>query len=980
MADIIGTSGNDLLSGTEDSDVVSGLGGDDRLDGLGGDDWLDGGDGQDTLVGGKGNDTLVGGPGADVVDGGFGIDWLVFGAELQAVRVDLGNNLVIADGAVDAVSSIEVVVGSGFDDVLTGGAAGDTLMGEAGHDQIDGGVGADVLAGGKGNDLLAGGAGGDRLQPDTGFDTVVGGADTDTLVLGGRRADFGVGEVEPGTQQLLHMVSAEMVIVSEVELVQFDDGLFTMNELLGLPGEGQFITGDDGANVLVGADGNDTIVGLGGDDLLDGAAGQDSLSGGKGNDTLIGGAGSDFIDGGFGVDLVDFGSSADSVQVDLVIGVAFAGFDVDTLAGIDGAVGSQGPDLLTGHAGDNLLSGGAGNDQIDGGAGNDILLGGKGDDILFGGAGADLLWSDGGTDVVFGGQDIDTLVLTGVRSQYTVRTVVPGLQHQITDLSGATVADVLEVEFVQFADGVFPIEEPTGGGTEGDDRLTGDDNDNLIDGLGGNDTITGLGGNDDLRGGLGDDLLDGGQGADLLSGDFGSDTYVLDAPEDQVLEFGGVDGEVDVVQLDFSAAGVYIVPQGIERVEVTALGALAIDVVGGFSSLTLIGGAGPNALTGGKGSDVLDGGLGDDVLVGGQGFDTADYGAAPGGVSVNLATSTAGGAYGADRLVGIEAMQGSGFNDTLVGDGLYNIVYGGAGADLIDVGAGGSWIDPGPGNDTVRGGTDEDWLSYAALPSGVVVDLKKGTVTGAEGTDQVSGIDNVIATAFSDRLTGDRADNFFAPNGGDDVIDGGAGLDTVWVYPDAAKVIDLERGLIFGGGSTVAVQNVEIIHATGFDDTMLGGRSADALHGGEGQDELRGARGNDSLFGEGGNDRLWGDDGDDLLAGGQGDDLLTGGAGRDRFEVADVDWGFISDTVADFQPGTDTIVLSAQVLTALAGVAGTRVDPDTNLFLDYDKATGVLSYDADGPAGQFGALTIVMLGTTNHPAELGLDILVQSLG
>jgi Ca2+-binding RTX toxin-like protein len=155
---------------------------------------------------------------------------------------------------------------------------------------------------------------------------------------------------------------------------------------------------------------------------------------------------------------------------------------------------------------------------------------------------------------------------------------------------------------------------------------------------------------------------------------------------------------------------------------------------------------------------------------------------------------------------------------------------------------------------------------------------------------------------------------------------------------------------------------------------ITGTNSADSLVAGAGEDSLSGGAGNDTRSGGAGND---------TLSGGAGDDTLIGGLGKDlfRFDTALATGGV--DTLADFVTGTDKIVLSAAVFKQFAAgaaltsanlvvITGATAKPkqSTN-YLSYDKATGALSYDADGSgavaaAVQFAKITLV--GTTSTPA------------
>lgn len=170
--DVVGTSGNDVLTGTAGPDIICGLGGNDRLDGLGGNDLLIGGAGADLLQGGAGADVLRGGGGPDVLKGGIGNDRLYGEARTDRLYGGPGNDRLLGGGGRD------LLVGGGGRDRLVGGAGNDRLLGSAGRDRLFGGLGRDRLFGGPGNDYLDGGAG---------FDLGVGGLGRDTFIRIERR-------------------------------------------------------------------------------------------------------------------------------------------------------------------------------------------------------------------------------------------------------------------------------------------------------------------------------------------------------------------------------------------------------------------------------------------------------------------------------------------------------------------------------------------------------------------------------------------------------------------------------------------------------------------------------------------------------------------------------------------------------------------------------------------------------------------------
>ncbi|MBK5910546.1 hypothetical protein CCR85_03450, partial [Rhodothalassium salexigens] len=294
-----------------------------------------------------------------------------------------------------------------------------------------------------------------------------------------------------------------------------------------------------------------------------------------------------------------------------------------------------------------------------------------------------------------------------------------------------------------------------------------------------------------------------------------------------------------------------VIGSGFDDVLVGASGfGIADNQLEGQDGDDLLRGAGGNdRLLGGNGDDTLDGGADADALFGGDGTDTADYRTASGPVTVRLWRGTGQGndAEG-DKLVGIENVIGSGFDDVLVGASGFGIadnqLEGQDGDDLLRGAGGNDRLLGGNGDDTLDGGADADALfggdgndtaDYRAASGPVTVRLWRGTGQGndAEG-DNLVGIENVIGSGF------------------DDVLVGASGF--------------------------------------GIADNQLEGRAGD--------DILRGA---------GGNDRLFGGNGDDILDAGLGSDWLEGGAGADTFVIVAGSGG---DTIVDFEPGRDLLDLS----------------------------------------------------------------------
>ena len=169
IATINGTSNNDFLFGTSLSDVI--FGGD-------GNDMIFGGDGDDIIADGEGFDMLFGGSGDDVFrltdNNRFGPTTLFNPVGLSPLNGGPGNDTVDAREAITsihlassvfAIASIEVFIGSIFDDIVdaTGTPFGTILLGGDGNDTFIGGLGDDQLMGEAGNDFLEGGFGADVL-------------------------------------------------------------------------------------------------------------------------------------------------------------------------------------------------------------------------------------------------------------------------------------------------------------------------------------------------------------------------------------------------------------------------------------------------------------------------------------------------------------------------------------------------------------------------------------------------------------------------------------------------------------------------------------------------------------------------------------------------------------------------------------------------------------------------------------------------
>ncbi|HQV04919.1 putative Ig domain-containing protein [Novosphingobium sp.] len=124
-----------------------------------------------------------------------------------------------------------------------------------------------------------------------------------------------------------------------------------------------------------------------------------------------------------------------------------------------------------------------------------------------------------------------------------------------------------------------------------------------------------------------------------------------------------------------------------------------------------------------------------------------------------------------------------GGNDLYDGhNGILNgAVFGEDGNDTLIGGSGADWFEGGAGNDAITGGGGIDRALYTEAGSGVTVDLRIATAqdTIGAGTDTLTGIEELVGSAFVDTLTGAAGDNYLDGGDGDDLLTGGGGNDRI---------------------------------------------------------------------------------------------------------------------------------------------------------------------------------------------------------
>ena len=192
-----------------------------------------------------------------------------------------------------------------------------------------------------------------------------------------------------------------------------------------------------------------------------------------------------------------------------------------------------------------------------------------------------------------------------------------------------------------------------------------------------------------------------------------------------------------------------------------------------------------------------------------------------------------------------------------------DIFGGGDGADFLLGNAGDDIVRGSHGADIIDAGTGVDVLNYGDLDTSVDIDLSASAAMVSGAQQSISGVEDIVGSAYSDQITGDKAANRIYGGAGDDIIDGLGGVDElngergndIYAVEDAsATVIELaNEGLDevrTGLAAYTLPDNVEILTGT-------------------------------SLTGQ----ALTGNDGDNLLSGGPGTDIFSGGLGNDVYLV-----------------------------------------------------------------------------------------------
>jgi Ca2+-binding RTX toxin-like protein len=888
---INGGYGNDTLYGGEGNDALTGDYGDDLLEGGDGDDTLLGGNGVDTLKGGSGNDilaaydtnwpnthydfsanTLEGGTGADTLYGSTGADTYIFNIGDGADTIyendgySNGSTDVIQLGAGITVADIATIQ-AGVDLILKFGANGDqvTIKNWYQGNQyrleelrfadstslnikgfIEGTANADNLNGTSSSDYIVGYAGADTINAGDGNDLIDGGSGADSMT-GGKGDDIYIVDSSSDTIIELTGEGSDLVFSSITYSLADTDGAGS--------------NGDNVDNLTL--TGTSTINGTGNalNNVITGNSASNTLNGGTGVDTLIGGSGDDIYVVDTTTDtIVELNAGGiDTVQssVTFTLGSNLENLTLTGTAAING----------TGNVMDNVLVGNSGNNTLTGGEGNDILDGGVGTDTMIGGTGNDTYTVDVTTDVITEnineGIDLVNVAIAAASGTYTL---------------GANVENAILTNTVAF----------TLTGNALDNILTGNAVANTLNGGDGNDTLNGLAGNDTMVGGL------------------GNDTYTIDVTGDVVTE--AANAGTDTVNVAIAtASGTYSLAANVENA--TLINSVAYNLTGNALNNVLTGNALANSLDGGTGTDTLIGGAGNDTYIIDVTTDIITENINEGTDLVNVAVSTANGAYTLAANVENATLTNT-VAFTLTGNALDNVLTGNAAANTLNGGDGNDILNGLAGNDTMVGGLGNDTYTVDAIGDvvteavGAGIDLVNVAIATASGSYTLAAnVENATLTntvaftltgnALDNVLTGNAAANTLNGGDGNDTLNGLAGNDTMVgglgndIYTIDATG-DVVTEAVNAGTDTVNVAistaSGTYILATNVENAVLTNTVAYNLTGNALTNFLLGNSANNTLTDTaGGNDILQGLTGVDTFNDTSGNNLMDGGVGADVF-------------------------------------------------------------------------------------------------
>ncbi|MCJ9700535.1 beta strand repeat-containing protein, partial [Bradyrhizobium sp. SHOUNA76] len=657
-------------------------------------------------------------------------------------------------------------------------------------------------------------------------------------------------------------------------------------------------------------EGTDSFTGV---NAVQGSTFSDTLLGSSFNNNFTGLGGDDYIDGRGGFDVAIYNSLStvtSGVSVDMAAGTATgdASIGTDTLRSIEGIQGTGYADTYVaigyGQAGALNIGNNGTFNQFEGLGGDDAITGNGSTRLIYTNATSGVtvsLNAGSATGDVSVGHDTFAGVNSVYGSNFSDIYDATGFVG-FNSFQGFAGNDLItgngstQLQFANATSGVvvnLANGSADGDGSVGHDTIVGVTN---VSGSNFNDTIIGSNGNDQLSGNSGNDALSGGAGNDGLNGGTGADIFVyatgggadvigdfLQADADKIDLTGvpGVSTLADIQALATQQGSNTVIDFGngstLTLLNVTLSTLTAADFIlgqgvhltGDAGANTLVGTAYADSLSGLAGNDRLKGLDGNDLLDGGLGFDRADYVAATGGITANLAAgSVTGAGVGTDALTNVEGIVGSDYADT------FNAIGFAGDTGIAGTNVGFNEFEGRGGNDSITGAMNSlgallTRISYASATGSVTVDLTAHSAVGdgSVGTDTLvgSGFGGVVGSGFADQLLGSANGpgtvEIFEGRAGDDFIDGRGGFDRADYALDPAAVgginVQLAVGTVAGDAATVGtdtLRSVESVRGSNAADVFnAGGFSGTSQNGGSNGtfNEFIGMAGNDSITGNG---------------------------------------------------------------------------------------------------------------------------------
>ena len=773
-------------------------------------DNLNGGGGADRLEGRGGDDILDGGPGADVMLGGTGNDSFVVDNVSDQVIENPG------EGRDSIYTTVNYTLPAEVEVLIAQGGADLQLNGNGLANTIFGNTGNNVIDGGAGADIMLGGIGNDSYVVDNVGDVVT---------------------ENPGEGRDSVYTTVNYTLSSNVEVMIAQGGADLQ------------LNGNGLANTIFGNTGNNVI---------DGGAGADIMLGGIGNDSYV-------VDNVGDVVTENPGEGRDSVYTTV---------NYTLSSNVEVMIAQGGADLqLNGNGLDNTIFGNTGNNVIDGGAGVDIMLGGIGNDAYVvdnvgdvvtenPGEGRDSVYTtvnytlssnvevmiaQGGADLQLNGNGLDNTIFGN-----TGNNVIDGGAGADIMLGGIgndsyvvdNVGDVVTENPGEGRDSVYTTVNYT---------LSSNVEVMIAQGIA-DLQLNGNGLDNTIFGNTGNNVIDGGAGVDIMLGGIGNDAYVVDNVGDVVTENPGEGRDSVYTTVNYTLSS---------NVEVMiAQGGADLQLNGNGLANTIFGNTGNNVIDGGAGVDIMLGGIGNDAYVVDNVGDVVTENPGEGRNSVYTTVN-----YTLSSNVEVMIAQG-GADLQLNGNGLANTIFGNTGNNVIDGGG---------GIDIMLGGIGND--AY-------VVDNVADVVTEnlGEGRDSVyttvnytlsSNVEVMIAQGIADlQLNGNGLANTIFGNTGNNVIDGGGGVDIMLGgIGNDSYVVDnvLDQVIENPGEGRDAVYTTVNYTLSGNVEVMIAQGNADL-----------------QLNGNGLANTIFGNSGNNVIDGGGGADIMLGGLGNDSYVVDNV--------------------------------------------------------------------------------------------